>query len=300
MERLVTVVPGLISLSVNIARLRDFLFLEDFSFFPATSAPLPFHYTIEKISRAACPQEWEYRLGYHTCAHKRYTYYRPLLRTGLFLQYDEAQRHFSVNSMYLKIPFRIGGIRSVGEHIFARIAFDLFQAGFMLFRGCAWLDAGGKVHTLVLPAMNGKTTLLRDLMASGRGNRYIAEDLVLLKPQASGYMIYPTAAFRRNYGRRVNAQLARLIIPDSCVSEPLAGEYITFASTYTHLSPSVRQEAIDYGLMTSLFFLQDPEVQLGLFAEAKTKVFFDNVYAGFNALQPCIRSCSIEAVKDLI
>jgi len=300
MDRLVTIVPGLVSFSVNFARLRDCALVEDFSFFPAPPAPLPFHYTIEKISRASPPTEWEYRLGYHTRARNLCTYYRPLAWSKLFLRYDERARHFRANSLYLKVPFRMGGIHSVGEHIFARIAFELFQAGCMLFKGCAWLDENQMAHALVMPNMNGKTTLIRDLLASGKGIRSIAEDLVLLKPHGSGYTLYPTAAFRRNYGRRANAQLARLLVPGSRVLEPIEGEYITFASAYSRLSPPAPQEAIDYGLIASLFFLQDPAVRLGIFAEGKTGELFDSVRARFAALRPRIRTCPIEAVWDLI
>ena len=298
MERLVTIVPGLVSLSANIKKLKDFALAEDFAFYPPPPAPLPFHYTLER-SALPRPREWEYRFGYHSFARGVISYHRPFARTSLASAYNEQERRFTVNSMYMKIPFRIGGIRSFGEVFFARIAFDLFQAGYMLCRGCAWRDEKGEAHTLILPAMNGKTSLLAGLLGGGKAVQYVAEDLVILKPLAPGYEIYPTAAFRKNYGRRPNKELARLLSPASRIAEPLRGERLILAVTHT-LDPAGKiQKEIDFALGASLFFLHDPQVQLSLFAQGKTGELLESIGRRFAGLRAEIRFCPLESMRDL-
>jgi hypothetical protein len=297
MKKLVTIVPGLVSLSTNITRLKDFALAENFSFFPPPSHPLPFHYTLEKSPSPAQPREWEYRVGYHSFAKGVLSYSRSFIWTKLSFVYDENKKHFAINSMYLKFPFRIGGIRTAGEHLFARIAFDLFQAGYMLCKGCAWRGEDGEVRTLILPSMNGKTTLLDGLLRAGTAVQYIAEDLVLFKPLASGYEIYPTAAFRKNYGRKANKQLARALTPSSLLSEPVRGQKIIFATTNTIPPEAGRQKVIDFTLITSLFFLHDPQVQLSLFAQGKTGELLESTGSRFAGLQTEVCFCSLEALR---
>jgi len=295
-NRLVTIVPGLVSFSVNFARLRDFALSEDFSFYPDTPDPLPFHYVLEKLPSIAAPQEWECRFGYHTYARGVLCYYRPLAWTHLSLVCDEARSYFGISSKYLKIPFRIGGIYSAGEHIFARIAFDLFQAGYLLCRGCAWRDGEGEAHALVLPRMNGKTTLLAELLRRDKAIHYISEDLVILKPHDSGYTLYPTAAFKRNYGRKANAELAGALRSAARLALPLEGKRLIFAATHTLQPERPAQKEIDFALGTSLLFLQDPQVQLSLFARGGTGEVLAGIAgmgASLAALQADIRFCPL-------
>ncbi len=83
---------------------------------------------------------------------------------------------FYFNRTYFNLPFKIGGIFTVGEHISNMIDLDLFLNGYVCLRGIA-VKLNNKNIGISAPGFNGKTSLLKKLLRNGA--QYIAEDYLV-------------------------------------------------------------------------------------------------------------------------
>lgn len=273
----VTIVPGLVSFDTTLARLSCFPLAERFDFFPRAERALPFHYSLACRRDLPVPSMYGLRAGYATHTGGILYYERKLLAQRLALSCDTENRRFVLTPAMRRLPFPIGGIRPAGEHLFARIALDLFHAGFLVMRGAAWQEGNGAVRAIAMPSMNGKTSLLQTVLARDPAARYVAEDILIARRVGAGLEIFPTAAFRANYGRRINRELHATLRGRMADSGPLLTDRLLIGANSLDPRRQAPDKVIDFALTTGLFFLRDPLVQLELLATGGTANLMDRM-----------------------
>ncbi len=279
---LVTIIPGLVSFETDMATLHCFPLSRDFSLYPRPLSPLPLHYTLQRQRLAPVTRE-TVRSGWYTWHADVYAYDRPFVAGRLGLQVS-PDRTITCTPAFARIPFSIGGIRTAGELVFGQIAWDLFKAGYMLLRGCAWQDGKGRVQALVMPGMNGKTTLVASILGRDPDSLLIAEDLLVCKPVDAGVEIVPTAPFYKNQGRDANRNLKQHSGRICTGEKPLVAEHLFFATNSTAGQAWTAREGLDFALTNGLFFLHDPLISLRLLVEGGVSEVFDRIRSCFASL----------------
>lgn len=267
------IIPNLVSFEAALNKLRGFSFVESFSDYAPVRSKDAFHYSIALDEDIAIPSKYSFRSGYYFYSEGKWYYERKLFgKLTLKFAYDPCQRTFGFNRLYSWVPFEIGGILPVGRHINDFIELELFLNGYVIFRGCAF-SINDKNICIVAPGLNGKTSLVKDLLK--KGARYIAEDLVTINFDSR--LIYPSGCHRFNYGRKTNRDLGLLLETADAVGGSVRLDKLFFAQNHTGSSPGRLKTIDDYLMLCSLFFMHNAFVRAymaesGLLPEIKRRL----------------------------
>ena len=281
MTGLVTIIPGLVSAETDIRSLRGFALSPDFRFFPPPPTTLPLHYRIEKGPLPPVTGG-TVRSGWYSWEDGILSYDRPFFTGRLGMRVD--RRQIRITPGFLRIPFSIGGIRTAGELLFGRMTWDLFNAGWMVLRGCAWQSGAGRVSILVMPGMNGKTSLVYEILSRDPAASLISEDILVCKPGPEGLEVVPTAPFFNNQGRKPNARLAACANRICTPTAPLIAGEVYYATNSLSADPWRARESLDFALTNGLFFLHDPMVSLEMLVTGSVSAVFERIKTGFAAI----------------
>lgn len=181
------IIPSLVSIDTKIKKIRGLHICQNMSFFRGVEFENKFHYKVYLKKKIEIPQQYDFRSEYFIKKNGKWYYERKMWFLNFKFIYDPQNKTFYFNRLYSLLPFRIGGIFMVGEHISNLVNLDLFLNEFILFRGCAF-QKNNRVSCVVAPGFNGKTTLLKKILSGG--GKYIAEDLLIFDLKKN--QVFPT------------------------------------------------------------------------------------------------------------
>lgn len=266
------IVPNLVSFETTLEKINGFYYSDNFQFYPKIEKKSVFHYKIFIDNNINIPQKYDFRNGYFTKLGNKWFYKREVGIFTLKFCFDPQSKTFSFNKLYFLIPFEIGKIFPVGLHIADFINLDLFLSGITTIRGCAFNYKGN--NTCVIgPSMNGKTSLVSDILK--RGGKYIAEDILIMNFKVN--KIYPTTSIK-NFNRSTNKTVKALLINHKVVLTPVdIGEMFLIQNSTNEKCKIVKKEIFDYLNLNSLLFLQNHIVKSYIFEEKLTNEIFEKL-----------------------
>lgn len=249
-----TIVPDLITFDTNLKDLPSFVLCEKFDFYSPSSSKADFHYKVALDRTLKIPKNWRSRSEYALVSGSKYYYYRKIAFWNPIFCYDSSTKTISFNSDYLRLPFHLGGIPSVGELISGLVEVELFLKGIITLRGISYVK-NNKVIALCSPGFNGKTSHLKKEVTSGCS--YIAEDYLIIK--AKDLIVYPTcpltkeSAWRR---RGIDKKMKNIFNPNNTITSPIKLNKLFFSENIRDLDGVYKtKDLMDYLVLNSMYFM---------------------------------------------
>jgi len=265
-KRIKNVIPNLVSLETPLSRIPGFYLSQLRDFYGTISQENKFHYTAEICNDLTFPSEYDFRYGYYFKSGNYWCYEKKLYRNiSLKFMFDPEKRLFRFNSLYLKVPTGIGGILPVGKHIADFINLDLFLAGYLVVRGCAF-QYKGKTICVIMPSYNGKTTLALHIL--DKKGLYLSEDMVIIDLLHN--KLFPTSPHKFNYARRINRKLFKKI-KDTIITSESHIDFLYLMQNATGKAPIAEKNFSDFIWLNSLIFLNNYFIRSFVFEEKLLK-----------------------------
>lgn len=270
------IIPGLVSFETDLDEIKGFVMCQDFNFFEATAQQNPFHYKIIVSDTIEAPVDYDFRSEYFIKKDGFCYYDRKVFFWHPVFRYDFENRTFFFNRAYLRLPFKLGGIFTVGEHISNLIELDLFLHGHVILRGIA-AQVKGKNIGISAPGFNGKTTLLKKLLQAGA--EYIAEDYLVLHLQER--VVYPTCPLvQENFWRRrkIDSELSNLLKRSTIFKNPAALDMLYLIQNSENPEYQADEKKfVDFLLLNSMYFLDNFFVRSYIYDQRLTETVFTRV-----------------------
>ena len=271
------IIPGLVSFDTDIEKIKGFEMCQDFNFYSNIKEKNKFHYKIILKNNIIIPQDYDFRSEYFFKKGSCWYYERKIFLWHIKFIYDQENRVFYFNKAYFNLPFRIGGISMVGEHIFGMIYLHLLLDEFIIMRGIA-MQFNDKNICISAPGFNGKTTLLKNVLR--KGAKYIAEDYLVLNLAEN--KVYPTCPLiKENFWqrRKIDNILKKLLKKNSILENSVSIDNIYLIQNSNNLNyKAINKLFIDFVLLGSLYFLDDFFVRSFIFEEGLTNTVFDRIH----------------------
>lgn len=271
-----TVIPELISFETELKTLNGFIMCQNFDYFPSTPTPHRFHFRLIQSEKLQTPSAYDFRSEYNTKINKTWYQERKILFWQPKFQYETTTQTFSFNQAYQRLPFRLGGMFSLGEFLCNLIDLQLFLQGFVIMRGIAF-NYQNKNIGLSAPGLNGKTTFLKSLLQ--KGARYIAEDYLVL--DLNNNLIYPTCPLLTNIwwqGRHNGSGLSQLLDSNSTIQTPVPlDELFLVTNSLDSDNQQSEKKISDFVLLNSLYFLNNLFVRSYIFDNNLTETVLNRL-----------------------
>ena len=246
------IIPNLVSFDTKLRKINGFYFSDNFNFYPEIEAKSAFHYKIFIDDNITIPKQYDFRSGYFFKFENKWYYERKIGIFTLKFCFDPQNKTFSFNKLYSLIPIEVGHIFPVGKHIADFINLDLFLEGYIVIRGCAFNYKGNNFCVLG-PGMNGKTTLVKDVLE--KGGKYIAEDIMIFNFKKN--KAYPTSNvsnFRRFSNKEINFMLNKKKVISSSVD---INKIFLIQNSTSNNCKFINKGIFDYLNLLSLAFLKN-------------------------------------------
>jgi len=270
------IVPGLVSFDTELNEVKGFVMCQDFNFFKGTELKNRFHYKIVLTDDIEVPVDYDFRSEYCVRKDNNLYYDRSIFFWHPVLKYDFANRIFYFNRAYYLLPFKLGGIFTIGEHISNLIELDLFLNSHVILRGIA-ARVNNKNVGITAPGFNGKTTLLKKLLRAGAG--YIAEDYLILNLAEN--KVYPTCPLtKENFWRRreIDSELRGLLSIENILESPEHLDRLYLVQNSQNPNHRAKgKEFIDFLLLNSLYFLDNFFVRSYIYDQKLTSAVFNRI-----------------------
>ncbi len=271
------IIPGLVSFDTELEGIKGFEICQNLNFFKGTEQKNKFHYKIVLYDDLEVPTDYDFRSEYFVKKDKSWYYDRKIFFWHPAFKYDFENRIFYFNRAYFLLPFRVGGIFMVGEHISNIIELDLFLNGHVILRGIA-VRINNKNIGISAPGFNGKTTLLKKLLRAGAG--YIAEDYLILNLAEN--KVYPTCPLiKENFWRRrkINNELRELLKENTILENPVWLDNLYLVQNSQNLRYRAGDKKfIDFLLLNSLYYLDNLFVKSYIYDQGLTSAVFDRIH----------------------
>ncbi len=259
-----TMIPGLVTFDSNKNHMNNMYISSDFSYYPESIAPAPFHYTERCVPHITPPSApYDIRSEYFAKSGTTWQYDRPSRFLPLALTYNTETKIFTYSKNLSYIPFAIGGVFPPGEFIADTMNYHLFLAGFVIMRGIAY-SYKGKTICVIAPGFNGKTAFLDHMLAQGA--EYIAEDLLVI--DIKNAIVYPTCPFIRRHAWQKNRSLKITKKDMKIVREPKRIDMLYCTENSLHISYSpIKKSFFEFLLINDHYFLKNSLVRSMIFEE---------------------------------
>ena len=271
-----TIIPGLVSVDTELSSLNGFVMCQNFDFFPKTKNKLKFHYTLKVENDISIPEEYDLRSEYYVKKGEAWYFSRNIFFWHPSFKFDQSTKTLSFNRDYLLMPISLGGIFTVGEHLSNLIDLDLFLNEYVVMRGVAF-KKDNSVIGICAPGFNGKTTLLKKMLAGGA--LYLAEDYLILDTKKS--IIYPTCPLaKENFWRRrkISGNIFHLISKKSQAYHPLKlDKLILLENTLNQQTTKTNRTVEDFLILNSLYFLNNLFIKSIIFDRSLTIKLLDTI-----------------------
>lgn len=288
-----SIIPGLVSFDTELEGIKGFEMCQDFNFYSNIKEKNKFHYKIVLNNNITIPQNYDFRSEYFLKKGSYWYYERKIFFWHPKFKYDIKNHTFYFNKDYALLPFRLGGMFIIGEHLSNIIELDLFLNGYVVLRGMA-VRANGKNIGLTAPGFNGKTTLLKKILRNG--GKYLAEDYLIINLAEN--KAYPSCPLlKENFWqrRKINNVLKELLKKNSILENPayIDNLYLIQNSESSNYETENKQ-FIDFVLLNSLHFLNNLFLRSYIFEQGLTNIVFDRI----NNLKTANISYKFIAVKN--
>lgn len=272
-----SIIPGLVSIDTELEEIKGFVMCQNFNFFDGTSKKNKFHYKlIFNEMPFSPPKDYDFRSEYFIKKDEIWYYDRKTFFWHPTFKYDLINKVFYFNRAYFNLPFKIGGIFTVGEHISNMIDLDMFLNGYACLRGIA-VKLNNRNIGISAPGFNGKTNLLKKLLRNGA--QYIAEDYLVLN--LKNKEVYPTCPLaKENFWRRrkINNELTELINKKTIVDKVQSLDELYLVQNSQNSSyNSGKKEFIDSLLLNSLYFLDNLFIKSYIYEQGLTNLLFKRI-----------------------
>lgn len=256
MNKFKTIIPNLVSIETNISKLNGFIMCQDFTFYNGTDTKYKYHYKLVETNKINVPKDYDLRSEYYVKKGNSWYYDRKIFFWHPYFQYDYINKILYYNKAYLLLPTKIGGLFTLGEHLSNIIDFDMFLDGIACLRGIA-ITNNNKTIGICAPGLNGKSTLLSELLISGVG--YIAEDYLVV--DFKNNWVYPTCPLLKGnlwQHRKIVNKLNGLTKNNNVINTPSALDCLYFVhNSQNNTYHSEKKSLIDSLLLNSLYFLDN-------------------------------------------
>lgn len=251
------IVPGLITFDTELNHLPEFIYSEQFDFYPQVRTPSKYHYKLDIDNNIHVPQLYKFRNGYIIKSGDTWYYNRNLKLFDLKFSYQEKNKNLRFNRIYSYFPVEIGHIYPVGRNLRDLIDLELFLDGIITLVGGFSINYEGQISTIVGPSMNGKTTFLKS--AIEKGGCYISEGPVIINLKDKS--VYPCSNIER-HGRKEGRLLYGLIkkLPTKMVNKVKIDKLYFITNSTDPSFTDINKDIFDFILFRSLFFLKNPFV----------------------------------------
>lgn len=249
-----TIVPGLITFDTKLNGIKDFGLSENFNFYKSQVEKQKFHYSLMVENDIEIPLSYDFRNGYYFKKDGCWYYFRKIFKgLSLKFKYDPKNKVFYFNRLYTKILFGLGGIRTIGEHIFDFISLDLLLNDYVIFLGCAYYKEN-KTICIIGPSFNGKTSLIKSILK--KEGKYIAEEKLIINFKEN--KVYPNSPHLLNHFRTANKGLLNLN-KNQIIDHPMRIDDLSLLQNSLGLKngSSKKKDLSEYLLICSLFFLNN-------------------------------------------
>lgn len=259
-----TLIPGLVTLDSSKNHMNNMYISSDFSYYPESTAPAPFHYTERCVPGITPPTTaYDMRSEYLSKEGAIWRYHRPSRILPLTLTYDAETKTCTYTKNLSYIPFAIGGVFPPGEFIADTINYHLFLAGFITMRGIAYSHKG-KTVCITAPGFNGKTNFLDHMLQ--KGAEYIAEDLLVVDIKQG--TVYPTCPFIKRHAWQSRRRLQTPRDAMRVVATPQRID--TFVCTQNSMNSAYAPKAktfAEFLLINDRYFLKNRLIRSMIFEE---------------------------------
>ena len=271
------IIPNLVTFDTDLNELPSFVMCEDFNFFSPSIARAKFHYQIICSDKIETPKKWTFRSEYTFWEDGKYFYSRKFLFWNPTLCYDPVKKSILINNDYLRLPFHIGGIPTVGETISGLIELDLMLDGVLILRGIAFSRVG-EVIAISSPGFNGKTTFLKEEVM--HGSKYVAEDYLILGVEDE--MVYPSCPLTKERwwrARGIDRRMKNLFNENNVISSPTRYKRLIFLENLKSSDKVGSKKTIDdYLLLNSMFFMSNYFVRSYIFDQSKGRLVYEKIH----------------------
>ncbi|MCX6739604.1 MAG: class I SAM-dependent methyltransferase [Candidatus Parcubacteria bacterium] len=269
------IIPKLVSVETKLKKINGFHICQDLDFFPVSDVKYPLHYKIVLKNDIQIPLDYDFRNDYFIKKEKFWYFQRKCIFGSLKFQYDCLNRIFYFNRFYAILPFRIGGVFLVGEHLAGLIYLDLFLQNISVFRGMA-AQINNKTLCFSAPGFNGKTTFLLKLLKNNA--KYIAEDHLII--DCSKNLVYPSCPFlKRSFwqARRIDKELKKLIRQAPIFQDALNIDDLALLLNYSKNQEVEEKKFMDCLMLNSLYFFYNPFVRSYIFENKLANIIFEKI-----------------------
>ena len=269
------IIPGLVSFETNIDELHGFIMCQNFNYFDSIPDKNRFHYKIEKNEELEIPNNYDLRSEYFFKKDDTWYYDRKLLIWQPQFKYSEKEKTLSFNKDQQKLPFRLGGMFTMGEHFCNLIDLHLFLEGFIVMRGVA-VRYQNKNIGICGPGFNGKTTMLKKMLK--KGAQYIAEDYLIIDLNTNS--VFPTCPLvKENFWRqrKIDSELKELLLKNNSIKTLVSLDELHLIQNTTTDKIALNKQFIDFVLLNSLYFLNNFFTRSYIFEKNLTTQIFDRV-----------------------
>lgn len=270
------IIPGLVSFDTELEEIPGLVMCQNFNFFKGIEQKNKFHYKLVLSDDLEAPNNYDFRSEYYVKKDKSWYYDREIFFWHPAFKYDFEHRIFYFNKAYLILPFKLGGIFTLGEHICNMIDLDLFLNGHVCLRGIA-VRFNKKNIGISGPGFNGKTTLLKKLLRAGAD--YIAEDYLILNLVEN--KAYPTCPLiKNNFWRRrkIDSDIIEFLGKNIIFENPVLLDNLYLVQNSQNLGYRTGDKKfIDCLLLNSLYFLNNLFIKSYIYDQNLSGLFFDRI-----------------------
>lgn len=270
------IIPKLVSIDTDLKIIKGLHISQDMDFFDCTSEKNLFHYKVALKNDIEIPKDYEFRSEYFIKKGKSWYYERKMFFWNFKFEYNLGEKTFYFNKTYSFLPFRIGGLFPVGEHITGIIILDLFLAGYTYIRGMA-LQIENKNICFIAPGFNGKTRFLIEQLK--KGAKYIAEDILIISFfKKETYLTCPFLKYNFWQKRKIDMTFGKILKKNTFLENPLIIDKIFLLQNSLSLDyQSKNKDCFDFLLLNSLFFFDNLFIRSYIFEEGLSKKVFEQI-----------------------
>lgn len=258
------IIPGLVSFETELDQIRGFEMCQNFNFFAKVQRKNKFHYKIVFTGDIEVPSDYDFRSEYFIQKEKNWYYVRKIFFWHPVLRYDFENKTFYFNRSFAFLPFKLGGISTVGEYIYTVIELDLFLSDIIILRGIA-LQINNKNIGITAPGFNGKTTWLKEKL--NQGAKYIAEDFLILNLKEN--KVYPTCPLLEEIfwqRRKISKKFRELLKGNSFLKNPMSLDKLYLVQNSLNLDYRAEEKKfIDFVFLNSLYFFNNLSIRSSIF-----------------------------------
>jgi len=270
------IIPGLVSFDTKLKQITNLHICQNINYFNPIDKRSRFHYKVALKEDLIIPKNYEFRNSLFYKKGSCWYYEKKFCFLTFKFSYNEKNKIFYFNKNYMLLPFRIGGLYTLGDHITNMIGIDLFLAGFMYTGGMAF-QVNNKNICIISPGFNGKKSILKYALKNGA--RYIAEDILVYDFLTNEvFTTCPVLEYNFWQGRKIDTFTKKVLNKSWNFEKPLKIDSLCLVkNTLTPNYKPQNMKLFDFIFLCSFHFLSDSLIRAYVFNHNLTSLILNQI-----------------------